>query len=125
MSTAEPTSPATKPEIIILELGDRVYEIVPCLELGEESVLGDVAVQRAEELSANLSEDEGSYIISHYREIPAEFEGTVTMVFTGWRHTGSPRNVANLYWHDGQWFKHWTYLGYRWGKSDRLVRRIK
>ena len=104
---------------------DRTYELVPILEEGESYVNGDTLVERAQELGANLGEEEGRFISEHQDEIPQEFQGKFYLVFTAWRNLSNPQYVAYLDWHGHNWYRHWHWLDVDWGGSSRLVRRIE
>lgn len=111
------------PEIIILKLGDREYELVSFLEAGETSIDGNEMVLRAERLNANNGEDDGSFILAHQAEIPVDLREEIALVFPDWRNPGDPRDVAYSYWHVRQWVQHWRSFFIHWYDLDRLVRR--
>lgn len=104
----------------------RTYELVPFLKKGESSVSvsGDVMVERAVELNANLGEEDGAFILERQDEIPPEFRGKFCLVFTAWRGPSRPPYIAYLDWGDVRWSRGWGGLDSVWGGSDRLVRRV-
>lgn len=104
-------------------INGRDYELVPILKKGESLVTSDTIVERAKMLNANLGEEDGAFILKHQNEIPQEFRGKFYLVFTAWRHSSHPQNVAYLYWDDDRWHMNWTGVDYAWVGDARLVRR--
>lgn len=104
-------------------IGDHIYELVPFLKEDESYVSGDVLVERAKELNANLGVEDDQFMLKHQDEIPQELRGKLYLVFPGWRDPSRPRYVACLdWWVGGRWCQRW-YLGSRWDGRARLVRR--
>jgi len=106
-----------------LNIGGRVYELVPFLKEGECSVSGDTMVERANELGANLGEEDGTFILKHQDEIPQELRRKIYMVFTGWRNPSDPQHVAYLDWYGRRWGRSGDWLDNLWLGGYRLVRR--
>lgn len=118
----EATAPALTAEFTI---GNRTYELVPILAEGESSVSGGTMVARAQELGANLGQEDGQFILEHQDEIPQEFRGRIYLVFTAWRFPSLPQYVAYLLWHGHRWYQHWYWLVPDWFENARLVRRVR
>ncbi len=118
------TTPARSDQIFtILKLGEREYELIPFLNLGETSVSGDEMVRRAETLEANLGEDEGLFILSHQNEIRPDLRGEITLVFPAWRNSSNLFYVAYVGWYVVQWVQRWRSLNDPCLGYARLVRR--
>ena len=113
---------ATKPTTEFT-IGGRVYELVPFLSEGESCVSGDTMVERAQELKANLGEEDGAFILEHQNDIPQEYRGKIYLVFTSWRVPSLPRGVAYLRWDGDLWFQYWHWLAGDWVGDGRLLRR--
>jgi len=99
-----------EPDLII---GDRTYKSIPFLREGEDILDIDTLTARAIELSANLGEDDGKYILEHEDEIPCGLAGKEAWVFPAWRDDGNPTYVG---W-DGEWFP--TLCCY-WCEANRI-----
>lgn len=106
-----------------LTIGDRTYDILGFLREGKTSLLGSTVVERAKQMSANLGEEDGQYLLDHQQDIPATLRGKVAFVFTDWRHPGSPVDVCCVSWDGGRWVRNWDWLGDHWYDSDRVLRR--
>lgn len=119
------TTTLTIPEIIILKLGYREYELVPFLEPGETSVDGDEMVGRAVRLNANSGEEDGRFILAHQSKISAELRQKIVLVFPAWRVPGGSRDVAFSRWFERLWVQLWRGLDNPWHDVGRLVRRCK
>ena len=110
--------------LIEITIGDRTYEILGFLRGEETLVVGYTMVDRAKEMNAHLGQDDGEYILKHQDEIPASLRGKVVFVFTDWRHPDSPERVYCVYWHDGRWVRHWSWLDDDgWVGDVRFLRR--
>lgn len=105
-------------------IAGRVYELVPFLKKGEWSVRGDVMVERAKELNANLGEEDCRFILEHQDQIPEEFQGKFFLIFTAWRHLSGPQRIAYLEMGDYYWYQDWAWLDDVWCNDVRLVRRV-
>jgi hypothetical protein len=101
----------------------RSYDILGFLQEGETSVVGHTMVERAEDMSANLGQDDGKHILKHQGQIPASLRGNVVFVFTGWRRAGFSEDVYCVFWELDGWVDGLTWIGGDWGGSFRVLRR--
>ena len=107
-----------------MTVGGRTYDILGFLKGDEKLVIGQVMVDRAKEMNANLGQDDGEHILKHQDEIPVALRGKVTFVFTDWRHPDNPGLVYSVCWNGGQWVRYWNWLDDDyWGGNSRLLRR--
>ncbi|TSC76642.1 MAG: hypothetical protein G01um101431_775 [Parcubacteria group bacterium Gr01-1014_31] len=111
-------------KIVTFTLGNRVYGLVPIFQEAETYVSDNTMVERAQELGANLDEEDGQFFMEHRAEIPAEVQRSL-LVFTGWRHPSNPQSFAYMGWVGDKWYQAW-YLPelVEWCKYDRLVHCI-
>ncbi len=105
-----------------ITLGGRPYEILPFLR-GEKSVKGDVMVDRAKKMNANLGKEECEHLLKHANEIPVALRSKVAFVFTGWRLPGYSEYVACVFWRGDCWIQNWLWLDYDWLDGGRVLRR--
>ena len=111
-----------------MTIGDRVYEVLSFLQKGENQVDGPVMVKRAKEMSANLGEDDGQYLLKHQQDIPVIFYNVrIFFVFTDWRHPNNSDSVCYIAESDGQFVSDWEWLNgqEKFGRSYIILRRIK
>jgi hypothetical protein len=107
-----------------MAIGDRTYDILGFLRGGEESVVGHMMIERAQEMSAHLGEGDGQYLLDHQQYIPVALRGKATFVFTDWCHPDGSEYVCCVDWHDRRWARYWRWLGRdNWRGNDRVLRR--
>lgn len=106
-----------------MTIGGRTYDILAFLREGEEMLIGDLMVDRAKEMGANLGKDDGQYILDHQDEIPAALRGEVVFVFTSWRRPVGSESVCYVFWLGDCWVLSWGSLGRGWLGRDRVLRR--
>lgn len=107
-----------------MTVGGRTYEILGFLKGDEKSVFGNVMVDRAKEMNANLGQDDGEHILKHQDEIPVALRGKVAFVFPDWRRLGDPKDVYFVYCNGFRWVRDWDWLGSNgWCGHDRVLRR--
>ena len=105
----------------------RDLELLPFLKDGENSVNGEEMVLRARgDLNANFGQHDAEWVYAHQHEISPEFR-KYCLVFPGsvWGGSGRNRCVPYLYWDGERWVLRFSWLGYGFGSSDRLVRPRK
>lgn len=109
-----------------MTVGGRTYDILGFLQGGEKPVKGDVMVNRAETLNANLGQDDGEHILKYQNEIPVVLRGKVAFVFTGWHYSGDFKDVVSyiFYGNSKQWTQTWdTLLEAIYDRRFKLLRR--
>ena len=106
-----------------MTVGGRTYEILGFLRGDEKSVIGDMMVERAKEMNANLGEDDGKFLLNNQQDIPVALRGKVVFVFTEWRRPDDSQGVAYVDWCGGRWVRDWDWLGYGWDAYARVPRR--
>lgn len=106
-----------------MTVGNVTYEILSFLKEGEESVKGNVMVERAKEMNANLGQEDCQHILNHQSDIPSELRGKALFVFTDWRRPGDSEGVAYVGWNGGRWVQNWYWLGDDWYGNVRVLRR--
>jgi len=106
-----------------MTIGDRTYEILGFLQGDEKSVPGSVMVERAEEMQANLGQEDGQYLLDHQEEIPEVLRGKVVFVFPAWRHPVAHGGVACVDWDGCRWLQGWDWLDRGFRDGDRVLRR--
>lgn len=109
-------------EVVQFTIGGRTYDLAPFLEEDESLVAGDTMVERAQELGANLGEEDGRFILEHLDDIPQEYR-EFYLVLTNWRYPSNPPYVICLYWDDRRWSPGWLWLGGGWLVGALLLRR--
>lgn len=75
------------------------------------------AITQANEMSANLGEEDGWHILDHQADIPTAFRGKVIMFFTEWRDPVGNGLIACVYWRGDKWIVGWRW---RWLDDDHL-----
>lgn len=104
--------------------GERIYDILDFLEVGEMFVVGHTMVKRAKEMNANLGKEDGEYILKHQNDIPVALREKVVFIFSDWHPSGFPWDACFVCWLGGEWIRRWYSLGGGgWGCYDRLLRR--
>lgn len=106
-----------------MTIAGRTYDILGFLREGEDSVKGDMMVNRAKEMQAHLGQDDGQHLLAHQDEIPAVLRGKVVFVCTDWQRSGDPEGIACLCWDGGRWVQYWTWLVNDWLGGYRVLRR--
>ena len=101
----------------------RTYDILGLLREGEDYVKGDTMVTRAKEMTADLGQDEGEYLLAHQDEIPAALRGKAAFVFTAWRHPDDSGSVAYVCWSGDRWVQGWGWLSSDFSGGCRVLRR--
>ncbi|MEA3449649.1 MAG: hypothetical protein U9Q85_01570 [Patescibacteria group bacterium] len=104
--------------------GERIYDILDFLEVGEMFVVGHTMVKRAKEMNANLGKEDGEYILKHQNDIPVALREKVVFIFSDWHLSGFPGDACFVCWLGDEWIRRWYSLGGGgWGCYDRLLRR--
>ena len=103
---------------------NRVYELVPFHKEGEISVMGDVMVKRAQELDANLGEEDCRFIVAHQEQISFELRDKFHAVFANLRISSDGR-ICYLYSNGCRWVQTWGWPVNGWDEHCLLVRRVK
>src|SRR3989344_693600 len=106
-----------------MTVGGSTYEILDFLRGDEKSVDGSTMVARAKEMDANYSQDDGQHLLEHQEEIPEALRGKVAFVFTDWRNTDDPGDVACVGWDGGRWVRRWFWLVCDFDDGARVLRR--
>ncbi len=107
-----------------MTVGGVTYEVVSCLKEGEESVDGDVMMERAWEMKANLGQDDGEFILAHQDEIPVAFRDKIEFVFPNWRSRRFPSEIVIcVEWEGDHWEENQGWLEDDWCDFVRLLRR--
>lgn len=117
-------------ETFTLKIGDRIYEFLNLLKLGEVYIPGPLMEERAKEMNAYLGEEDAKYILDNQKDIPVEFCGKIHLIFLGWdvpvdSKSISSKLVARLSWHGWIWVQNNQSFYNSWMKESVLVRRIK
>ena len=101
----------------------KQLELLPFLKDKEMYLDGEVMVERAKELKANMGQQHAEWLLEHQSEIPKEFRNYY-LVFPGtkWRRSGGGRDVPYLNWRGGEWILNFDWLASRWGDGLRLLR---
>ena len=107
---------------IEMTIAGRTYEILSFHKEDELYVLGYTMVKRAVEMSANLGEDDGQYILKHQNDIPEEFRVNVIFVFPDWRHPDDTSLVSCIYC-GNYWTQMWEKLNYDCARHVYILRR--
>ena len=106
-----------------MTVGGRTYEILGFLRGDERLVNGNIMVERAKEMNANLGQDDGKHILKHQDEIPVSLRGKAAFVFTEWRHPDDPESALYVSWRGVRWVRGWHWLGHDvWRGRGRLLR---
>ena len=105
-----------------MTVGGRVYEIIRLIfdEVGHHTSL----LYAADNLQADLGEEDCQHILKYQKDIPPELQGKINFVFTGWSCPGKRLDVACVEWKDGTWRLEWIYLGNYWFEDDCGLRRL-
>ncbi len=117
---AEVKTPELPTEITV---GGVTYEVLSFLREGETSVRGDVMVERAKEMRANLGEEDGQRFLEHWQDIPPVLDGEVEFIFTDWRKPDDREGVVCVRWFGDRWVQSWDWLDLGWVNSCRVLRR--
>ena len=113
-----------KSEVVTMNIGHRTYEILSFLQENEISVGRDTVINRAKKIGANITKDDGQYLLSHQVDIPTDLRGKVVFAFPDWHHSQIPRRVCYVIWSNDQWIQKWFgRRDSRYDKNDRLIRR--
>ncbi len=105
-------------------VGGRVYEILGILQGNERSVVGNVMVDRAKEMNANLGQEDCEHILEHQDEIPVVLRDRVIFIFPNRRSFDSPGRVFSVYWSRRRWAQGHPFLSPKsghWGGRARLL----
>jgi hypothetical protein len=110
-----------------ITIGERTYEILSLLIKKELDIAGFDMISRAEDLNANLGEEEGRYILEHQKDIPADLEGKIIFILPNWRIRTLPSYFYWIEWDKDS--KKWEQSSHRldnysYGGICRLLRRI-
>jgi len=114
------------PDSIVLP--DGTYEVVSFLREGEESIDGELVLQRARELGANIGATDGEYLLRHQASIPAVFRKRVTFICTSWWSSREWGEVWFIMWDDisNRWEKRRSVMhGHSYSSNMRLLRYTK
>ncbi|MBI2444612.1 MAG: hypothetical protein HYV42_05235 [Candidatus Magasanikbacteria bacterium] len=115
----------TLPECAIpteMILGGVAYDILSFLR-GEQSVKGDLMVERAKEMGAHQGKKEREHLLAYQDEIPVALRGKVVFVFTDDRRPGGPEYVCCVCWDDDRWVSRWDWLDGGFFGRCRVLRR--
>jgi len=117
---AEYEAPALPTEMTV---GGVTYEILAILREGEKFVVGDVMIERAKEMNANLGNDDCDRLLAHQKEIPTVLRNKIVFVFPDSRDPEDDQGVAFVYWEGDCWCRSWYWLEGNWRDGDCLLRR--
>ena len=107
-----------------ITVGNRTYEVLPVLREGDGGVVkGDVMVERAKKMNANLGSDDGQHLLDHQDEIPEALRGKVVFIFTDWRHPAYSEGVYYVHWNGDRWVGPWYWLDNDFFDVCRVLRR--
>lgn len=110
---------------IEITVGGVVYEVLPILQDGEISVFGNVVVERAAMLCAELDKKLGEHFLEHQEDIPQSLQGA-RLVFAEVTHNRSGYKSALMisYSRTGNgWVQNWRWFGEDFGYDCFLLRR--
>ena len=107
-----------------MTLFERTYEILKVCKEGETSVSGEVILERAAEMRADIGDKEGIYVLLNWHEIPRELEYKVVFLFPDWRNPNDPDSILYIYTDGHQWHLRSFRLNNNWGDDIRLIRRV-
>lgn len=117
------TLPPPEPGTTRLQLGNRVYDLVPALKPDELRVGGEELLRRGLAWHANATHDDVRWFREHGSDTPdaaKEFH----LACTGDRPWNKAPLVRYLTWIGQRWSPNVYFIGNGWEGKTRLVRRI-
>lgn len=107
-----------------MTVGGRAYEIISLIK-SEEHHYSEL-LDTAEEMNADLGEEDCKHILEYQKDIPHGLRGKITFVFTGWSCPDKRLDIACIVWEEKYkcWCLNWIYLGNYWFKDDCGLRRV-
>lgn len=107
-----------------ITISGRTYEILSFLRGNEKLVVGHTVVERAQEMNANLGQDDGEHILKHQDEIPVALRDKISFVFSDWRRPDLHGNAYLVTWSGVKWVRGSLFFDFEdWGGNARLLRR--
>lgn len=100
-----------------------VYEILPLLKEGEESMKIQAMLKRVKKMQGRFGGEDLCRTLTHQNEIPAELRGKTIFLFVDGRSADGFLRSAYVEWSCGAWVKclHWP--GSAWFGRARILRR--
>ena len=115
--------PPPQPAVTVVAefmLGGRKFKAVLTHQAGEELVLGEESIRRADtEGKAVRTETDWQFVYEHRHELPPELNDY--WLATARPLPDDPRNVSGLYRHDGKWYAYWFLLDYHWNRHGLVL----
>ena len=104
-------------------VGEPILGLAEFLQPGEDSVNGEVMVERAKALGNCAGQLHAERLLAQQQDIPKEYR-QFYLVFPGtsWRHPLGDRDVPYLRWFGRRWGLNFHWLGSDWHSHVRLVR---
>jgi hypothetical protein len=110
-----------------MTVGGVTYEIIRLVKKGEDTIGGEVMVDRIREAKAMIDEDDYRNIKEHQDGIPVELRGFIVFIFTGLKRDRrlDDREVSCFRWNRYHWIRQWrrVFPDTNFGENIRALRR--